>query len=150
MIRFALFICIALLAGCMNRDAKEHVEQEHHEVEKTTTVREQPTVMPDGSIVTLTSTETVFRDLVDKGTADRELHEKTDFPLATAVVDAGVKVVAGASGLTTAQTVGGGLLTLVTAAMGAWAVTERKRGNEHKADADDAWGRLVPPKATPT
>ncbi len=149
LVLLTLSVVLMGVSGCSTREEKEHVEHERREVEKTETVRETPTVLPDGSIVTLTSKETVYRDLVDKGTADRELRAKTDFPLVNAVVSVGVAAVKEASGFGMAEKVGGGILTLLTAVVGAWAVSERKRGNEHKKDADQAWDRLLPPDRDP-
>ncbi len=155
--RFILFICVVLLlAGCKTREVQEHVEHETKQVEKTTTVTEQPTIMPDGQIVTLTSTQTIYREQVEKGTADRELHEKTDYPAAEAVIQAGAKVVAGAAGFTAGQITGGGILALVTAVSGLWAThkttqanAEKKRADWHEADADAAYKQLLPSKPAP-
>lgn len=148
-----LALILVILSACASRsEGNAQTKNVHKETERTTS--QVPVTAPDGS-VSLVTVVTV-RELVgtDESVTNytEESHTAPDGKEIATVVAPVAQMVAGASGL---GWVNGamGLVTLVATTLAghkaAQASTERKRADEHKADADEGWAKaLSPDKAT--
>lgn len=148
MIRLVIIVALCL-TGCAGTARSTKVI---HTVEKTTA--QAPVTAPDGS-VSMVPVVTV-RELWQDESEHVETSSGPDMQRIAAAVQPVAQVVAGATGMGWGQ-VAGGALALVTATATAWAargrevVSERKRADDHKADAEEGWkkadayARQLPP-----
>lgn len=158
MIRFLAFcLLICALGGCgSKREEVSHREEQSKTVAVTQTKTERNAYAPDGTpYVEITLTTTTV-DSETRAKADTRLTSETTIKLPD--VSAGIKIIGGA--VAGSNPILASALAVFTALSTAWAAhatakanNERKRADEHKADAVEGWekadryAKALPPDA---
>ena len=149
--RIAAFcVAVVFLAGC---GAKREESQRRQEHAKTATVErirtERSTLAADGTPFVEVTMTTRTLEQVTQSQADTLITSETT--LRVPEISAAVALVAGAGGVTPWGPLAGLAGLVVTALTGAYAANqsakagaERKRAEEHKADANEGWARALP------
>jgi len=146
--RIAAFcVLVAFLAGCGSKREESQRRQEHAKTATVERIRtERSTLAADGTPFVEVTMTTRTLEQVTQSQADTLITSETTLRLPE--ISTAVALVAGAGGVTPWGALAGLAVTALTGAYAAHqsakAGAERKRAEEHKADANEGWARALP------